>query len=172
MSENIGELVLTEADIRAGLSDVAARLNADLESAVVITVVPGGILVTADLVRQLNFDVAMDWISCPHTPGERNNASPIVYYQNVPIQGRDVIVVDDALESGGTMKRLVEHLKEFSPASISVATLFVKPGRVEIPVPQYFAHQMDSDDMLVGFGLPWQDKLRNLPYVAKLAPGA
>lgn len=125
-----------------------------------------------ELVRQLNFDVAMDWISCPHTPGERNNASPIVYYQNVPIQGRDVIVVDDAIESGGTMKRLVEHLKEFDPASISVATLFVKPGRVEIPVRQYFAHQMDSDDMLVGFGLPWQDKLRNLPYVAKLAPGA
>ncbi|NKE09288.1 MULTISPECIES: phosphoribosyltransferase [Kocuria] len=125
-----------------------------------------------ELVRQLNFDVAMDWISCPHTPGERTNASPIVYYQNVPIQGRDVIVVDDAIESGGTMKRLVEHLKEFDPASISVATLFVKPGRVEIPVRQYFAHQMDSDDMLVGFGLPWQDKLRNLPYVAQLAPGA
>lgn len=125
-----------------------------------------------ELVRQLNFDVAMDWISCPHTPVERTNASPIVYYQNVPIQGRDVIVVDDAIESGGTMKRLVERLEGFSPASISVATLFVKPGRVEIPVRQYFAHQMDSDDMLVGFGLPWQDKLRNLPCVAKLAPGA
>ncbi|MDO5617241.1 phosphoribosyltransferase [Kocuria sp.] len=172
MSQNIGETVLTAEEIKAGLDDVAARLNADFDSAVVITVVPGGILVTADLVRQLTFDVAMDWISCPHTPGERQNASPIVYYQNVQIEGRDVLLIDDAIESGGTMKRLVEHIAGFNPASISVATLFVKPGRVEIPVRQYFAREMASDDMLVGFGLPWQDKLRNLPYVAKLTPDA
>lgn len=169
MREEVGETVLSAEDIASGLSEVAARLNADFESAVVITVVPGGILVTADLVRQLDFDVAMDWISCPHTPGERHNASPIVYYQNVPIEGRDVIVIDDAIESGGTMRRLVAHLEAFHPTSISVATLFVKPGRVNIPVPQYFAQEMDSDDMLVGFGLPWRDELRNLPYVAKLA---
>ena len=145
---------------------------ASRSSAVVVTVVPGGILVTADLVRQLTFEVSMDWISCPHTPGERNNASPIVYHQSVPIEGRDVIVIDDAIESGGTMKRLVAHLEGFNPRSISVATLFVKPGRVEIPVRQYFAREMDSDEMLVGFGLPWQDKLRNLPHVARLGPEA
>ncbi|MGO4956149.1 acetyltransferase [Luteococcus sp. Sow4_B9] len=169
MDTVIGETVLGADEIQAGLSEVAQQLNADFEEAVVITVVPGGILVTADLVRQLTFDVSMDWISCPHTPGEYNNASPIVYHQNVPIDGRHVIVIDDAIESGGTMKRLVAHLATFNPASISVATLFVKPGRVDTPVRQYFAREMDSDDMLVGFGLPWQDRLRNLPFVAKLA---
>jgi hypoxanthine phosphoribosyltransferase len=168
MNQFIGETVLSTDRVREGIGRVADRINGDFSSAVVITVVPGGILVAADLVRQLTFDLEMDYISCPHTPGERDNASPIVYHQNIPITGRDVIVVDDAIESGGTMKRLVAHLQAYEPASLSVATLFVKPGRVSIPVHQYYGYEMDSDQMLVGFGLPWQDRLRNLPYVARL----
>lgn len=166
----VGDVVLSADQVRAGIESVAERINADFSSAVVITVVPGGILVTADLVRQLTFNLEMDYISCPHTPGERSNSSPIAYNQTIPIAGRDVIVVDDAIESGGTMSRLVAHLAEFEPASLSVATLFVKPGRVDIPVRQYFAYEMDTDEPLVGFGLPWQDQLRNLPYVARLNP--
>lgn len=168
MIEVIGEAVLSADQVRDGIGRVAADLNRDFRSAVVITVVPGGILVTADLVRKLTFDLEMDYISCPHTPGERNNASPIVYHQNIPIVGRHVIVVDDAIESGGTMKRLVDHLKVYQPGSLSVATLFVKPGRIDIPVRQYYGYEMDNDEILVGFGLPWQDRLRNLPYVARL----
>lgn len=164
----IGETVLSADRIREGIGRIADRINNDFSAAVVITVVPGGILMTADLVRQLTFDIEMDYISCPHTPGQRNNASPIVYHQNIPIVGRDVIVVDDAIESGGTMRRLVDHLEAYQPASLSVATLFVKPGRVAIPARQYHGYEMDSDELLVGFGLPWQDRLRNLPHVARL----
>ena len=83
--------------------------------------------------------------------------------------GKDVIMVDDAIESGGTMKRLVEYIyNNCKVNSLSVATLFVKPGRVHIPVPHYFAYEMANDDLLVGYGLPWQDKLRNMPFVSKL----
>ena len=168
MNHVIGEIALSTDQVRAGIGRVAAGINRDFSSAVVLTVVPGGILATADLVRQLTFNIEMDYISCPHTPGNRNNTSPIVYHQNIPIAGRDVIIVDDAIESGGTMKRLVDHLEAYEPASLSVATLFVKPGRVDIPVRQYYGYEMDSDELLVGFGLPWQDRLRNLPYVARL----
>lgn len=168
MNQFVGETVLSVDQVREGIARVAERLNRDFTSAVVITVVPGGILVTADLVRLLTFDIEMDYISCPHTPGVRDNASPIVYHQNMSIAGRDVIVVDDALESGGTMKRLVAHLEAYQPASLAVATLFVKPGRVAIPVRQYYGFEMDSDELLVGFGLPWRDQLRHLPYVARL----
>lgn len=166
--QRIGETVLSTDQVREGIGRVAGLINGDFSSAVVITVVPGGILVAADLVRQLTFDIEMDYISCPHTPGERHNASPIVYPHNIPIVGRDVIVVDDAIESGGTMKRLVTNLEAYEPASLSVATLFVKPGRVDIPARQYFGYEMDTDEMLVGFGLPLDDRLRNLPYVARL----
>ncbi len=126
-------------------------------------------LFTADLVRELSFDVCLDYISCPHTPGDRSNQSEIVYHENINIEGKDVILIDDAIESGGTMKRLVGHLlANHDVKSLSIATLFVKPSRVDIPVPQYFAYEMDNDDMLVGYGLPWKDKLRNVPYVSKL----
>lgn len=163
----IGDTVLSVEQIRSGVADVARRLNEAYDEAVVVTVVPGGILFTADLVRQLTFDVRMDYISCPHTPGDRANTSTIVYHRTIDITGADVILVDDAIESGGTMKRLVEHLTgEYAPKSLAIATLFVKPGRVDIPVPQYFGHEMDSDEMLLGYGLPWQDKYRNLSYVS------
>ena len=131
--------------------------------------VPGGILHTADLVRKLTFPVAMDYISCPHSPGQRSNESPIVYHANIDITDRDVILADDAIESGGTMKRLVEFITEhYAPRSVSVAVVFVKPGRVQIPVEQYYAHGLDSDDLLIGYGLPWDDHYRNIPYVSKL----
>ncbi|MEZ9630566.1 phosphoribosyltransferase [Vibrio breoganii] len=168
-SKHIGESVLSEQQIRVGAKIVADKLNKEFDDVVVITVVPGGILFTADLVRNLKFDLKMDTISCPHTPGDSNNTSSIVYHENVSIQGKDVIMIDDAIESGGTMKRLVEYISDnYEINSISIATLFVKPGRVEIPVAQYFAYEVENDDLLVGYGLPWKDKLRNVPYVSKL----
>ena len=167
--EHVGEIIISASSIAQGVSQVAAQLNQDFDEAVVITVVPGGILYTADLTRQLIFDINMDYISCPHTPGDRNNHSPIVFHNNIDISNRHVILIDDAIESGGTMKRLVNHISEhFTPTSVSVAVLFVKPGRVEIPVKQYFAYEMDNDDLLIGYGMPWENKYRNLPYVATL----
>jgi len=168
-TNHLGELVLSQQQIQEGVKIVADKLNKQFQEAVIISVVPGGILFTADLVRQLEFAVCMDYISCPHTPGSRNNSSDIVYHENICVQNKDVIVIDDALESGGTMKRLIENLLvNYQVKSVSIATLLVKPGRVDIPVPQYFAYEMANDDLLVGYGLPWQDKLRNVPYISKL----
>ncbi|MDA0148396.1 phosphoribosyltransferase [Vibrio sp. LaRot3] len=168
-SQHIGELVLSEQKIQEGVEAVAEKLNRQFSDAVVVTVVPGGILFTADLVRKLKFDIKMDYISCPHTPGDSNNQSTIRFHENISLDGQDVIMIDDAIESGGTMKRLVAHIQEhYDVKSLSIATLFVKPNRVDIPVPQYYAYTMENDDLLVGYGLPWQDKLRNIPYVSKL----
>ncbi|AHG19709.2 hypoxanthine phosphoribosyltransferase [Chania multitudinisentens RB-25] len=160
---------MSTAAIAEGVDKVATQLNQDFNEAVVITVVPGGTLFTADLTRRLNFDICMDYISCPHTPGDRNNSSDIVYHNNIDIRDKNVIIIDDAIESGGTMQRLVEFISEnYSPASVAVAVLFVKPGRVNIPVKQYYALEMENDDLLIGYGMPWGNKYRNLPYVAKL----
>ncbi len=171
MNKHIGKTVFNSDQIKEGVSQVADQLNKKFsnDDVVIITVVPGGILFTADLVRQLKFDVSMDYISCPHTPGEKNNTSAIIYHQKINIANRHVVLVDDAIESGGTMKRIVEFLAQnFNVKSISVATLFVKPGRVNIPVDQHFAYEMENDDLLVGYGLPWNDKYRNMPFISKL----
>ncbi|MCF2946532.1 hypoxanthine phosphoribosyltransferase [Paraglaciecola aquimarina] len=124
---------------------------------------------TADLVRELNFNISMDTISCPHTPGDNQNNSTIVYHENVPLKNQHVIVIDDAIESGGTMKRLTAYLADnFEIKSLSIATLFVKPSRVDIPFKQYYALEMPNDDLLVGYGLPWNNQLRNVPYISKV----
>jgi len=168
-TSHAGEVVISKADIQAGVKSVADQLNHLYQEAAIITVVPGGILYTADLVRELNFAVHMDYISCPHTPGQRENHSEIIFHNNVDINGMDVILIDDAIESGGTMKRLVEHLTHhYSIKSLAIATLFVKPGRIDIPARQFYAYEMTNDDLLIGYGMPWQNKYRNLPEVCKL----
>lgn len=171
MNKHIGEIMLSADQIACGVERVASQLNEKFadDAVVIITIVPGGILFTADLVRKLTVDIAMDYISCPHTPGERNNDSAIVYHHNIDITDKHVVLVDDAIESGGTMKRIVAYLSEhFSAKSLSVATLFVKPSRIHIPVDQHFAYEMPNDDLLVGYGLPWQDQYRNIPFISKL----
>nr|VVV06745.1 Hypoxanthine phosphoribosyltransferase [Aliivibrio wodanis] len=170
-NKHVGKLVLSTEKIKAGVTLVADKLNQQFsgKDIVIISMVPGGILFTADLVRELTLDIKMDYVSCPHTPGDSNNNSNIVYHQNIPVEGKHVVLVDDAIESGGTMKRVAKYLaEEFGVKSLSIATLFVKPGRVDIPYPQYFAYEMENDDMLIGYGLPWQDKYRNIPFVSKL----
>ena len=168
-SSNIGELILSERQIQDGVEIVADKLNDQFSDAVVISVVPGGILFTADLVRKLKFNLKMDYISCPHTPGDSNNTSTIVFHENISLYGKDVIMIDDAIESGGTMKRLITHiLDNYQVNSLSIATLLVKPSRVDIPVSQFYAYEMANDDLLVGYGLPWEDRLRNVPFVSKL----
>ncbi|MFM2588933.1 phosphoribosyltransferase [Vibrio sp. TBV020] len=165
----VGTVVLDQEQISHGVKTVARQLNQAFADAVIVTVTPGGTLFTADLVRQLDFDVEMDFISCPHTPGDRENGSAITFDNNIDLTNKHVIVIDDAIESGGTMKRLVDFLKSHYPInSLSVATLFVKPGRVDIDAQCYFAYEMDNDDLLVGYGLPWKGKYRNLPCVHKL----
>lgn len=169
--KHVGEVVLNQNQIKTGVSQVADTLNQRFkgQSVVIITVVPGGILFTADLVREITFDISMDYISCPHIPGDRDNNSAIVFHQNIALKGGNVILVDDAIESGGTMKRIAHYLNEqFELQSLSIATLFVKPGRADIPEVQYYAYEMENDDLLIGYGLPWKDQFRNVPYVSKL----
>lgn len=168
-TKHIGECVLSEEDIAKGVEVVAEKLNKNFARAVIISVVPGGILFTADLVRKLKFPVKIDYISCPHTPGDRNNLSDIVFHNNIPLTDEHVILIDDAIESGSTMMKIVDFLTQnYHFKSLSVATLFVKPGRININAQQFFAFEMANDDLLVGYGLPWQDEYRNIPYVSKL----
>jgi hypoxanthine phosphoribosyltransferase len=170
-TQHIGETILSRAQIQSGVTQVAKQLNNKFndQSAIIITVVPGGILFTADLVRELNFPIAMETISCPHTPGERHNRSEIVFHQNVDITGQHIIIIDDAIESGGTMKRLAAYINDnFAIRSLTIATLFVKPNRVSIAFEQHFAYEMKNDDLLVGYGLPWRHHLRNIPYISTL----
>jgi len=170
-SKHIGELILSQETIKKGVCMVADKLNQQFEGkeAVIVSMVPGGILFTADLIRDLAFDIKMDYVSCPHTPGDSHNNSEIVFHQNIALKNQHVVLVDDAIESGGTMKRVAKYFnEEFGVKSVSIATLFVKPGRIDIPVTQYYAYEMENDDMLVGYGLPWLDKYRNVPFVAKL----
>lgn len=166
MSDQLGAVLLDAKQIAKGVADVADELNARLASAVLVTVVPGGIFFSADLARRLTFPVRMDYISCPHTPGSMDNQSPIVFHDNIGIRGNDVVVIDDALESGSTMKRLVAHLHGYGPTSIRVATLFVKPGSQDMPVEALHGHELDTDELVVGYGLPWRDYGRNLPVVS------
>ncbi len=161
-------VVLSESSIADGVTEVAAKLNSRFQDVVAVVVVPGGVFFAADVLRLCHFNVVMDTVSCPHTPGERQNASPIVFQGLYSLANRDVILIDDAVESGGTMKRLVSFFQsEHAPRSVSVVTLFARPGRVDIGCEHYYAREVEEEGILVGYGLPWEGAHRNQPFISK-----
>lgn len=169
--EIIGECVLNEAQIARNVALVAEQLNCAFagKTVVVLSVVPGGIFFSADLLRQCRFDLSLDYIACAHRPGARVNHSPVIYSNNIDINGKTVLLVDDAVESGATMQQIIGYLsRHFSPVSVSVAVLLVKPGRLSLNLPLYYAVETENNDLLAGYGMPWQERYRHLPFIAKV----
>lgn len=162
---------MNETQIAQNVAIVAEKLNRAFagKTVVVLSVVPGGIFFSADLLRKCRFDLSLDYIACPHCPGARVNHSPVVYPNNIDINGKAVLLVDDAVESGATMQQIIDCLTaHFSPASVSVAVLLVKPGRLAFNLPLYYALETENDDLLVGYGMPWQERYRHLPFISKV----
>lgn len=164
-------LVLSQIQIQRGFEKIARLLNQRFYglSAVVIVVVPGGMFFAADLMRKLTFDVAVDTVSCPHTPGDVSNTSAVNYLNEIDIEHRHVIVVDDALESGSTMKRIVKHIHDHHDVqSLSVCTLFARKGHKSVGADTEYAYEMENESLLIGYGLSLNTLYRNLPNVSAI----
>ncbi|WP_342668986.1 phosphoribosyltransferase [Vibrio sonorensis] len=111
MTDMIGEIVLTQDQIEEGVNLVAERITHKYlgEEVVFIVVVPGGIFFAADLLRKLPFHFSIDHVACHHTPGSSQNHSPIIYQNDIELTGKHLVLVDDAIETGGTMKRVAQY---------------------------------------------------------------
>ena len=169
MAENV-RVLLKEEEVEKRIAEVAAMINRDYEGKEVhlICILKGGVFFTCELAKRLTVPVSMDFMSVSSygSGTESSGVVRIVKDLDESITGKNVLIVEDIIDSGRTLAYLIEILKQRNPESIHPCTLLDKPERrVKKQVKVDYTCFEIPDEFVVGFGLDYDQKYRNLPYI-------
>ncbi|WP_425443394.1 hypoxanthine phosphoribosyltransferase [Serinibacter salmoneus] len=167
-------VVVSEQEIRDKLADLAAQIDRDYagKEILLVGVLKGAAMVMSDLMRHLRSDVSMDWMAVS-SYGAGTQSSGVVRILkdlDADISGRHVLVVEDIIDSGLTLSWLMETLERRQPASLEIATLLRKPDAVKVDIDVRYLGFDIPNEFVVGYGLDYAERYRQLPFVAVLAP--
>lgn len=170
---DIERVLLDEDQIYAIITKMGAEISRDYagKHPILIAVLKGACLVMADLMRAIDVDCSIDFMATS-SYGNGTKSSGVVKILkdlNENIEGRDVIIVEDLLDSGITLEFLKETLQARNPKSIAIATFLIKdlPDRQCVVTPDYIGSEIENE-FIVGYGFDYAEKYRNLPYVGIL----
>lgn len=170
--------LISEPAIGRRVAELAERISTDCagRELLVIGVLKGSWIFLADLVRRLTIPVMVDFIGVSsYGAGDRSSGRVrVVHKPGCPVEGRDLLLVEDILDSGRTMRTLLDELKQRDPASLRLCALLDKPDRREVEVRADYVGFRIPDQFVVGYGLDYAERYRNLPfigYVEKENPG-
>lgn len=173
VSGDLNEVLLTEADITTRLGELAARIERDYDGKdlLLVGVLKGAVMVMADLSRALHRHVETDWMAVSsYGSGTRSSGVVrIIKDLDADISDRHVLVVEDIIDTGLTLTWLVSNLKSRGPASVEICTLLRKPEAAKTPVDVRYVGFDIPNQFVVGYGLDFAEKYRNLREVATLA---
>ncbi len=169
------EVILLDADtIAARVAELGAQLSADYadRNPVLLSVLKGAVVFLADLMRSMDVPSSIDLmeLSSYGAGTETSGQVRILKDLSKPIEGRDVIVVEDIIDTGLTLNYLLRYLAERHPASISVCCLLDKPARRLADLEIDYRGFTIPDRFVVGYGLDFDERYRNLPYIGVLKP--
>ena len=166
MAERI-RVMLTEEEVDAKIREIGEQISKDYEGREVhlICVLKGGSFFMCELAKRITVPVSFDFMSVSsYGAGTRSSGViKIVKDLDDPIMGKDVIIVEDIVDSGRTLSYLMEMLKGRKPASLRLCTLLDKPDRRVVQVPVDYTCFQIPDEFVVGYGLDYAQKYRNLP---------
>jgi hypoxanthine phosphoribosyltransferase len=166
--------LITTRRIKQRIKTLGRQISADYRGRelVVIGVLKGSFIFLADLVRNLTVPVTLDFIqvSSYGTSSRPSGRVKVMKNTDLPLAGRDVLIVEDIIDYGYTIDRLIRFLKRQKPRSIKVCALLDKPARRRVKVPLAYRGFTVPDKFIVGYGLDFSEKLRNLPYIGVLPP--
>jgi hypoxanthine phosphoribosyltransferase len=174
MSEGIIKKVLVDQEtLQQRVSELAQTISADYQGKdlVLICVLKGGVTFLTDLMRQLTMPHEIDFMAISsYGVGRRESSGAVrlIMDLKMDIAGRDVLLVEDIVDSGQTMEYLLRNLWARQPASLRVCTLLSKPSRRQVDVPLDYVGFEIPDEFVLGYGLDFDEKYRSLPYVAVL----
>lgn len=168
--------VLIPADrIRDRVAEVAAEVARAYagQPVTVVGILNGCVVFLADLIRHIDLPLRVAFLTASSYRGETTTAGKLVIRDELlpDLAGRDVLLVDDILDTGKTLTRVVAHLIDRGAASVKVAVLLRKEGRQEVPFEPDFVAFTIPDKFVIGYGLDYDDEYRHLPYVGVLAGG-
>lgn len=174
VSSELAHVLLTEQQIHDRLREIAADIDRDYEGKdlLLVGVLKGAVMVMADLARSLTRSADMDWMAVS-SYGSGTTSSGVVRILkdlDADINGRHVLIVEDILDSGLTLSWLIKNLSSRNPASVEVFTLLRKPDAQKVNVnPRYIGFDIPNE-FVVGYGLDFAERFRNLRCVGTLAP--
>ena len=175
MHDDIKTVLVSEEELKAKVAELGVQISKDYEGKdlVLIAVLRGAVVFMGDLMRAIDCPLAIDFMAVS-SYGDGAKSSGIVRIVkdlDIDIKGRDVLIVEDILDSGLTLKYLMKNLSSRHPASLEVATFLWKDveGRTTAIDPKYVGTHC-PDEFVVGYGLDFAERYRNLPYVGVLKP--
>lgn len=155
-------------EIAQKVKELANQINRDYEgkSPVLVGILKGTFVFLSDLVRHLDLPIEIDFVQISSYKGtETTGKVRIVKGLSIPVKGRDVLVIEDIVDTGLTLSFLLNYIKNKKPASLKLCVLFDKPERRRVSVPIDYLGFVVPNRFLVGYGLDWDEKFRNLPDV-------
>ena len=174
VGDDLAAILLTEAAIQTKIVELAGAIDADYagQELLLVGVLKGAVMVMADLARALHLPVTLDFmaISSYGSGGSSSGVVRILKDLDHSIEGRHVLVVEDIVDSGLTLSWLVANLRSRAPASVAVCALLRKPDAVAQDVDVTYLGFDIPKDFVVGYGLDYAEKYRNLPFVGTLRP--
>lgn len=174
MDKDILKVLLTEDEIGAKVAELGAQITERFagEEPVFVGVLKGSFVFMADLMRQVNLKCSVDFMAVSSYGGGTNTTGAVKINKdlNEDVAGRHVVIVEDILDSGVTLNYLVGYLQNRKPASITLVTLLDKPARRKADIHADLFGFHVPDEFVVGYGLDYAEKYRNLPYIGVLKP--
>lgn len=168
MKETI-KVLLTEEEVNARIKEVAEQISKDYEGKTVhmICVLKGGVYFMCELSKRMSVPVTMDFMSVSSYGDETESSGVVRIVKDLdqPLEGKDVLIVEDIIDTGRTLSYLIEILKQRKPNSIRLCTLLDKPERRVVDVNVEYSCFNIPDKFVAGYGLDYAQKYRNLPYI-------
>ena len=168
MAEHV-RVLLTEEDVDRRIQEIGDQISRDYEGRQVhlICVLKGGSFFMCELAKRITVPVSLDFMSVSSYGSETKSSGVVRIVKDLdePLKGKDVIVVEDIVDSGRTLSYLLEMLKDRGPKSVKLCTLLDKPERRVVDVHVDYTCFQIPDEFVVGYGLDYDQRYRNLPYI-------
>ncbi len=173
MGADLEKVLLGEEQLRTRLAELAADIDRDYagRDLLLVGVLKGAVMVMADLARQLHTAAEMDWMAVSSYGSGTKSSGVVRILKDLDrdISGRHVLIVEDIIDSGLTLSWLIANLASRGPASVEVCTLLRKPEAAKVDVDVRYVGFDIPNEFVVGYGLDYAERYRNLPFVGTLA---
>lgn len=175
MQKDIERVLISREELRAKVREMGRQISEDYKdkNLLMVSVLKGSVVFMADLMREITVPLSVDfmYVSSYGSGVKTSGAVKILKDLDIPLEGLDLLIVEDILDSGLTLSSLREILIRRCPRSIRLATLLDKPERRQVDIkPDYSGFEI-PDEFVVGYGLDYNERYRNLPFVGVLRPG-
>jgi len=169
---DFGKPLFTSEEIQRKIHELGSRISTDYadKDLLVIGVLKGALFFMSDLVRSLRISVRMDFIHCTSSSSKGKGGHPVQILADMKedVRGKDVLLIEDIMDSGVTIDYLKRRLLAQDPASLKVCVLLDKAERRQVRIEADYAGFRIPNKYVVGYGLDYKDRYRNLPYIAVL----